>query len=134
MSILKSAAAKVVLGSLAAVLALTAWTTGSRSPHLTAGPVRVSAATSEPGVTAEPLAARQYTMAQVKKHNKKSDCCTVIGSGVYKLTSFVKKHPGGQSRIVALRSKKGTAKFRAEHGTGGTANATLKKYKIGVLA
>ncbi|HEY3548491.1 MAG TPA: cytochrome b5-like heme/steroid binding domain-containing protein, partial [Propionicimonas sp.] len=59
---------------------------------------------------------------------------SVVGKNVYKLTSFIKKHPGGQKRIIAMCGKNATSKFRGQHGTGGRANATLKKYKIGVLA
>ncbi|HEY3546545.1 MAG TPA: cytochrome b5 domain-containing protein, partial [Propionicimonas sp.] len=59
---------------------------------------------------------------------------SVVGKNVYKLTSFIKKHPGGQKRIIAMCGKNATSKFRGQHGTGGRANTTLSKYKIGVLA
>ncbi len=37
-------------------------------------------------------------------------------------------------RIIAMCGKNAASKFRGQHGTGGRANSTMKKYKIGVLA
>ena len=81
----------------------------------------------------EQLAVKKYTIATVKKHNKKADCWTAIGGGVYNLTGFIKKHPGGSRAIISLCGKDGTAAFRGEHGRSTKPNSTLKKYKIGVV-
>ena len=135
MSILKSGLIKAILIPLAMALALTACSTQTQ-PGAVAPVSGVAAAEASggavPAVTT--LAVKKYTMATVKKHHTKTNCWTVIGKNVYKLTKFVKKHPGGSKRIIALCGKDGTAAFRGQHGTGGRANSVLKKYKIGVLA
>ena len=41
---------------------------------------------------------------------------------------------GARNRIIALCGENATSKFRGQHGAGGKAITTLKKYKIGVLA
>ena len=59
---------------------------------------------------------------------------SVVGKNVYKLTAFIKLHPGGSKRIIAICGTNATTAFRKQHGTVGKANTVLKKYKIGVLA
>lgn len=80
------------------------------------------------------LAAKTYTMATVKKHHTRTSCWTVVGKGVYNLTGWVSKHPGGSKRIVAMCGKNATAAFRAQHGSTGRAAKVLASYKIGKLA
>lgn len=93
-----------------------------------AGP---AAAASAPA--AAPVVTASYTKAQVAKHNKASDCWTIVNGGVYNLTSYVKKHPGGSSRIIRLCGKNGTSAFVAQHGSAGKAARVLKSYKIGTV-
>ena len=135
MSILKSGLLKALLIPLALALSLAACSTQAQ-PGAVAPVSGVAAADSSggsvPAVTT--LAVKKYKMSTVKKHHTKTNCWTVIGKNVYKLTKFVKKHPGGSKRIIALCGKNGTNAFRGQHGTGGKANSVLKKYKIGVLA
>jgi len=114
MSNLRSTLARAVVLPILLALSLTACSTGE--------------------VTVQTLAVKKYKMSTVKKHHTKTNCWSVVGKNVYKLTSFIKKHPGGQKRIIAMCGKNATSKFRGQHGTGGRANTTLKKYKIGVLA
>lgn len=78
-------------------------------------------------------ATKTYTMAQVKKHNKATDCWTVINRDVYNLTGWVSRHPGGSSAITALCGKNGTAMFNGRHGYDSTAKAQLATFKIGRL-
>ncbi len=134
MSILKSALVRAILIPVAMALSLTACS--AETP-----PVAQSAAVAGTNVVADAgtgvvttLAVKKYKMSTVKKHHTKTNCWSVVGKNVYKLTSFIKKHPGGQKRIIAMCGKNATSKFRGQHGTGGRANSTLKKYKIGVLA
>jgi cytochrome b involved in lipid metabolism len=84
--------------------------------------------------TIRPTAVKHYSMATVTKHNKKTNCWTVVGKNVYKLTGYIKKHPGGSKRVVAMCGKNATAAYRNQHGSAGKAAKALKKYKIGVLA
>ncbi len=86
-------------------------------------------------LTAAPAAAatKSYTAAQVKKHSKATDCWTIIGRGVYNLTSWVNQHPGGASKILALCGRNGTQAFKGMHGTSSTPVSTLAQFKIGTL-
>lgn len=134
MSILKSTLVRAILIPVALALALTACSAQTLPAAQSAAVSGTTVAADTGTGTVTTLAAKKYTMATVRKHHTKSNCWTVIGKNVYKLTKFIKKHPGGSRRIVAICGKNGTAKFRGQHGTGGSANAILKKYKIGVLA
>lgn len=78
--------------------------------------------------------AKSYTLSQVKKHNKATDCWTVVGKNVYNLTGWIKKHPGGSGAIVGMCGKNATKAFSAQHGSGGAAGRALSSYKIGTLA
>lgn len=75
----------------------------------------------------------KYTMAQVKKHNKASDCWTVVGKNVYKVTAWIPKHPGGKGVVISMCGKNGTALFNSKHAKSGSAKAVLARYKIGTL-
>jgi cytochrome b involved in lipid metabolism len=126
MSILKSTLAKALLIILAATLSLTAGSAGASA---------APAASTAAGVTAvvHPQVVKKYTLATVAKHNKKTNCWSVVGKNVYKLTVYIKKHPGGSKRIIAMCGKNATAAFRGQHGSTGKAASALKRYKIGVL-
>lgn len=79
-------------------------------------------------------AATVYTRAQVRKHNSADDCWTIIGRGVYDLTSWVNRHPGGASRIVAICGRDGTQAFRAQHAGESRPASELASFRIGRLA
>jgi cytochrome b involved in lipid metabolism len=81
--------------------------------------------------TAKPSA--KYTMAQVKKHNKATDCWTVVGKNVYRITAWIPKHPGGPALPTAMCGKNGTALYNSKHGSDPVSKAVLAKYKIGTL-
>ncbi len=127
MSTFKSALARVLLIPITLAVSLTV--------GLSSATVSVAAApTTVATTTIHPTAVKHYKMATVKKHNKKTNCWTVVGKNVYKLTKYIKKHPGGSKRIVAMCGKDATAAYRNQHGSTGKAAKALKKYKIGVLA
>jgi cytochrome b involved in lipid metabolism len=134
MSILKSALVRAILIPVAMALSLTACSAQTQPAAQSAAVAGTTIAADAGNGVVTTLAVKKYKMATVKKHHTKTNCWSVVGKNVYKLTAFVKKHPGGQSRIVAMCGKNATTKFRGQHGTGGSANTTLKKYKIGVLA
>ncbi len=128
MKTLTSALALAILVPLAFTFAFTAGT----SPSAASAPqqVAVNAAT----VSADALSVKKYSFATVKKHHTRSSCWTVISHNVYNLTAWINKHPGGAKRILSICGKDGTKAFRAQHGTSGSPNRILKRYKIGVLA
>jgi len=113
-------------------LTLTAGLSDASAANVAASSTVAAAASGT--FTVSPLAVKKYKMSTVKKHNKKTDCWAVVGKNVYKLTAFIKLHPGGSKRIIAICGTNATSAFRKQHGTTGKANTVLKKYKIGVLA
>ena len=134
MSILKSTLVRAILIPVAMALALTACSAQTLPPAQGSAVAGTSVAADTGTGAVTTLAVKKYKMATVKKHHTKTNCWSVVGKNVYKLTSFIKKHPGGQKKVIAMCGKDATSKFRGQHGTGGKANSTLKKYKIGVLA
>jgi cytochrome b involved in lipid metabolism len=89
---------------------------------LALGTVLVAPAAHAAEGTAMP--AKSYTLAQVKKHNKATDCWSVVGTNVYNLTAWIPKHPGG---------KNGTSLYNSKHGSDPVSKATLARYKIGTV-
>jgi uncharacterized membrane protein len=73
------------------------------------------------------------TAAEVSRHATPDDCWTIIDGGVYDMTSFIARHPGGSSKIAALCGLDGTAGFRGQHGSQSAPNSELEALKIGVL-
>jgi cytochrome b involved in lipid metabolism len=131
MSTYKSRLAKALLVPIVLALTLTTGLSEASASNLPASSTVVAATGTG---TVSTLAVKKYKMSTVKKHNKKTDCWAVVGKNVYKLTAFIKKHPGGSKRIIAICGTNATTAFRNQHGTTGKANTVLKKYKIGVLA
>ena len=74
-----------------------------------------------------------YTIAQVTKHNNRTDCWTAINGGVYNVTSWIAQHPGGQSTIISLCGIDGSAAFDDQHGGQGRPESELASFKIGTL-
>jgi cytochrome b involved in lipid metabolism len=135
MSRLSTTLAKLIIVPLTLVLPLTACASDPASgPAPVVSTTQVAAADAGSTATNTELAAKKYTMATVKKHHTRSSCWTVVGKGVYNLTKWINKHPGGSKRILAMCGKNATKAFRAQHGTTGKAVKVLATYKIGVLA
>ena len=75
-----------------------------------------------------------YTAADVAAHGSASDCWATINGGVYDLTSWISRHPGGARAIEGLCGKDGSAAFNAQHGGGAAQQAILADLKVGVVA
>ena len=72
-------------------------------------------------------------MAQVATHNSKDSCWAVVSGGVYDLTAWIDRHPGGDNVIKALCGTDGTAAFTAQHRGPGKPADALARFKIGML-
>lgn len=78
-------------------------------------------------------AERSFTAADVAKHGTASSCWTIVGGGVYDITRFISKHPGGRSAVMALCGKDGSAAFNGQHGGASNPRKVLARYRIGKL-
>lgn len=85
--------------------------------------------------TAEtPTPAKTITVEDVTAHSSRESCWTTINGGVYDLTSWIPKHPGGEQGILQLCGADGSAKFNKQHGGGKQQAMVLGGFKIGVIA
>jgi len=55
------------------------------------------------------------TMAEVAKHNTKTDCWVVVNGQVLNVTSFLGEHPGGELSILTFAGKDATEEFNMIH-------------------
>jgi cytochrome b involved in lipid metabolism len=76
---------------------------------------------------------QSYSMAQVAEHNTPNDCWSAVNGGVYDLTTWVDRHPGGPDQIIGLCGTDGSDKFNKKHGGGAPAETALALLKIGIL-
>jgi cytochrome b involved in lipid metabolism len=82
---------------------------------------------------AVPAATKTFTMKQVRRHNTAARCWSVVGKGVYNLTAWIPKHPGGKAVVSAMCGTNGTKAYRGQHKGSASAWAALKSYRIGTL-
>jgi cytochrome b involved in lipid metabolism len=71
------------------------------------------------------------TSSEIKTHNLKSDCWSIVNSNVYNLTSYVQSHPGGASVIANICGKDGSKAFVNQHNTQGKPNNVLSSFLLG---
>lgn len=76
----------------------------------------VSATPTTPAPQTEPTSQSSITKTEVAIHNDAQSCWSIINGGVYDLTSYVPRHPGGKSEILAICGKDGTRLFEGQHG------------------
>ena len=86
------------------------------------------AAPSQAADTNKPIKA-----STVAKHSSQANCWSIVGKGVYNLTSYVNRHPGGSAMITAICGRNGTSAFNSQHSGDGNATATLATFKVGRL-
>ena len=69
--------------------------------------------------------------SEIKTHNLKFDCWSIVNGNVYNLTSYVKSHPGGASVIANICGKDGSKAFVNQHNTQGKPNNVLSSFLLG---
>lgn len=74
-----------------------------------------------------------YTMADVQSHNTRESCWAAINGNVYDLTTWISRHPGGETPIVGLCGTDGTAAFTNQHGGQSRPASMLALLKIGTI-
>jgi cytochrome b involved in lipid metabolism len=75
---------------------------------------------------------KAFTLAEVKKHNKKGDAWTIIENKVYNISSWIPKHPGGDIIMQAV-GKDATQLFNSRGHPSYVKKTILPKYYIGSL-
>jgi len=88
-------------------------TTPSKSAD--AAPAPPTTPASAPAPAAAPAAQREYTLADVGRHNTEKDCWVVVNGEVLDVTSFLKDHPGGKQAILLFAGKDASAEFNMLH-------------------
>ena len=86
-----------------------------------------------PPATPTSVDPNSYTMADIQAHATESDCWAVVNGSVYDLSSWVSRHPGGESPIKKLCGIDASANFNRKHGTSPKPQAALILLKIGSL-
>lgn len=71
------------------------------------------------------------TNSEIKTHNSKSDCWSIVNGKVYNLTTYVQKHPGGASVIANICGKDGTKAFTNQHDSQKKPNNLLDSFLLG---
>lgn len=72
----------------------------------------------------------------VAKHNRSSDCWIIVSKGVYAVTGYLTKHPGGANRIIPYCGRDASTAFATQGGTGShsnSASADLAALRLGTL-
>lgn len=102
---------------------------------VTEEPKTETTTTPEPTTTKEPQTTKPngYTLSEVAKHSNSTSCWTVVNGGVYDLTSYIKRHPGGSKEIMRICGIDGTSAFKGQHGGESKPERTLTEYLIGPL-
>jgi len=92
-------------------------TSGGSAPAAATGSTTSTTTTSAtPGNKSGALG--EYTLAEVSKHNKDSDCWVIVNGEVVDVTTFLADHPGGKMAIMAFAGRDATEEFNMVHEEG----------------
>jgi len=80
-----------------------------------------------------PAGTINLSTSEIKKHNTKSDCWSIVNGNVYNLTSYVQKHPGGTAVIANICGKDGSSSFTNQHNTQSKPNSVLTGFLLGAV-
>ncbi|CAJ0823619.1 3992_t:CDS:2 [Entrophospora sp. SA101] len=54
---------------------------------------------------------RNYTLEELKKHNRRDDAWSAFNGKIYNITPYIKFHPGGEKELMRGAGKDGTKLF-----------------------
>ncbi len=74
---------------------------------------------------------QNFTLTDVKTHNNRSDCWSIINSKVYNLTDWIDKHPGGENRIISICGIDGSNEFNSQHSNQQEPESYLSSFYVG---
>ncbi|EIW82562.1 Flavocytochrome c [Coniophora puteana RWD-64-598 SS2] len=98
------------LGALAGQLGGSSSSSSSSAPAPTSNN---AGATSGPAQSSS--ASKEFTTADVAKHNKKDDIWVIVNGQVLDVTSFLPDHPGGEKAILLYAGRDATEEFNMLH-------------------
>jgi hypothetical protein len=103
------------------------------------GDTTTSTRPDQPGVTDTPSApagqsTSALTLSSIASHNSRTSCYTAINGGVYDVTTYIDKHPGGPEQVLAVCGKDGSPLFGGQHSGNQKIANMLKDFKIGDLS
>ena len=74
---------------------------------------------------------QKITREELAKHNKPDDCWCAYEGEVYDMTTYIKKHPGGQKPILACAGGDMTEVYKKHHAY--LSINIIAQLKVGVL-
>ncbi len=80
-----------------------------------------------------PAGTINLSISEIKTHNSKTDCWSIVNGNVYSLTSYVKNHPGGEAVLANICGKDGSKAFANQHNSQSKPNNVLKSFLLGSL-
>ena len=80
-----------------------------------------------------PAGTINLSISEIKTHNSKTDCWSIVNGNVYNLTSYVKNHPGGEAVLANICGKDGSKAFANQHNSQSKPNNVLKSFLLGSL-
>lgn len=80
-----------------------------------------------------PSGTLNLSISEIKTHNSKTDCWSIVNGNVYNLTSYVKNHPGGEAVLANICGKDGSKAFANQHNSQSKPNNVLKSFLLGSL-
>ncbi|KAG0702971.1 Flavocytochrome c [Suillus ampliporus] len=112
-------AAAYLLQATSAIVQKAGGRLGALAGQLESKPASSSApAPAQPTPTsasAQSSASKEFTVADVAKHNKKDDIWVIVDGQVLDVTSFLPDHPGGEKAIILYAGRDATEEFNMLH-------------------
>ena len=102
---------KITGGGLTGAVESSKLAGGSYEDKMNAAPAAAPAAAAAPMANGGGGGGGGYSLADVAKHNTKSDCWVVVDGQVLDVTSFLSEHPGGELAILTFAGKDATEEF-----------------------
>lgn len=79
------------------------------------------------------VAARSYSLEEIASHNNQQSCWLAIRGGVYDVTQWLDKHPGGRDILLENAGKDATKLFEKEHSSPDVILQRKAQMRIGSL-